>query len=171
MGYIAMQGYVMGFSGSRLYCLHDAALHTVEAPLPAALQCYLQRQDVESAYQVNHQALLQCPVKVVVCPQGFFNLQCCMQVACLGVRESDWQALARAAIQGLRHPEAEAVAGRKHLNDMHMRDVVRRLGQQGAAGLPHAVALADALAALVCATSTIGQKTCVLTNHVLACAG
>lgn len=58
MCFVVMQGYVVGFSGTSLYCLQDAALQTVEAPMSAALQCYLQRQDVDSAYQVPHQIRL-----------------------------------------------------------------------------------------------------------------
>ena len=58
----------------------------------------------------------------------------------------DWQALARGAVQELLQPVR---VGRKRLTDASMQDVIKRLSQQGEAGLPHALALADAIAVQV----------------------
>ena len=162
-----VQGFVVGFSGPSLYCLHDAALRIVEAPLPAALHCFLQKQDVESAYQVSHQTLLLLSCRKGTLLSYSVILWDCMQVACLGVRESDWQALARAAAHGLLHPSTEVLTGQKHFSDVLLRDIIHSLSQQGVAGLPHAIALADAMAALVCAAPTSGQGICIL-SYALA---
>ena len=98
-------------------------------------------------------------------------MRCCMQVACLGIRESDWQALARATAQGLLHPSTEVLTGQKHIGDVLLRDIIHRLSQQGVAGLPHAIVLADAMAAVVCATTTSCRRSCILTFLVVAYAG
>ena len=77
-----------------------------------------------------------------------------MQIACLGVRDVDWQALASAVVQTLQQPDAVGGAlGCEDLSNAAMQEVIRRLSQQGEAGLPHAIALADAMAALVSTTS------------------
>ena len=69
-----MQGYVVGFSGSRLYCLQEAAIQATEAPLSAALHCYLQKHDVDAAYQVTPRSgcFLRCPAGF--CPGGLLSM-------------------------------------------------------------------------------------------------
>ncbi|KAJ8046678.1 hypothetical protein HOLleu_05441 [Holothuria leucospilota] len=68
-----MQGFVVGFTGSKIFCLHVYAMTTVEVPQSAPMYQYLERKQFKDAYRV----------------------------ACLGVTEKDWNALAHEALQGL----------------------------------------------------------------------
>ncbi|XP_071492144.1 intraflagellar transport protein 122 homolog [Diadema antillarum] len=68
-----LQGFVVGFTGSKIFCLHIYAMTTVEVPQSAAMYQYLERKQFKDAYKVS----------------------------CLGVTEKDWTALAHEALQGL----------------------------------------------------------------------
>lgn len=46
-----MQGFVVGFSGSKAYCLHSLAMQTLDVPLAATLQSFVNLGAFETAYQ------------------------------------------------------------------------------------------------------------------------
>ena len=62
-----MTGFVVGFSGSKIFCLHVYSMTTIEVPLSSPMYQYLERGDLALAYDT----------------------------ACLGVTESDWETLGR----------------------------------------------------------------------------
>ena len=69
----ALQGFVVGFKSSKIFCLHYLNMQTIDVPQSASLYRYLEIKDYDKAYNV----------------------------ACLGVTESDWRELALAALQSL----------------------------------------------------------------------
>ncbi|CAK8675911.1 intraflagellar transport protein 122 homolog [Clavelina lepadiformis] len=68
-----LNGFVVGYCGSRIYCLHVHAMKSVEVPQSAPMYQYLDRQMYSQAYQI----------------------------ACLGVTDTDWDNLAQKALEGL----------------------------------------------------------------------
>uniref|UniRef100_H2Z1N2 Intraflagellar transport protein 122 homolog n=1 Tax=Ciona savignyi TaxID=51511 RepID=H2Z1N2_CIOSA len=68
-----MNGFVVGYCGSRIFCLHVHAMRAVDVPQSAPMYQYLDRQMYEEAYQI----------------------------ACLGVTESDWHNLSQKALEDL----------------------------------------------------------------------
>lgn len=68
-----LQGFVVGFKGSKIFCLHFVAMHTIDVPQSASLYRYLEKKDFINAYKI----------------------------ACLGVTENDWRTLAIQALSGL----------------------------------------------------------------------
>ncbi|XP_046555893.1 intraflagellar transport protein 122 homolog [Haliotis rubra] len=68
-----LQGFVVGFSGSKIFCLHVYAMSSVDVPQSAPMYQYLEKKMFKDAYRV----------------------------ACLGVTEGDWEALAHDALEGL----------------------------------------------------------------------
>ncbi|KAK9825902.1 hypothetical protein WJX81_003715 [Elliptochloris bilobata] len=115
-----MQGFVVGFSESRVYCLHQATLQALDVPHSATLAHFLALQDFRGAYQV----------------------------ACLGVTEADWRALGWAAARALQLGVARAAWAR--LRDAPLLEALHRLAAQRAAGLPDAHAAAAVLALQGC---------------------
>ncbi|KAI9105021.1 WD40-repeat-containing domain protein [Phlyctochytrium arcticum] len=109
-----MQGFVVGFKGSHIFCLHVYAMTTVDVPQSASLERYLERKDFEAAYRV----------------------------ACLGVTENDWRKLALNALENLNLEHAEKAF--KRIRDSLYLDLVRNLirAQSDGKALPEA-ALAD----------------------------
>ncbi|CAG0915966.1 unnamed protein product [Notodromas monacha] len=69
----AFPGFVVGFAGSKIFCLYMYNMETIEVPLSAPMYQFLERERFIDAYEV----------------------------ACLGVTESDWQNLGHAALEGL----------------------------------------------------------------------
>ena len=74
----ALQGFVVGFKGSKIFCLHYLNMQTIDVPQSASLYRYLELKDFQRAYQV----------------------------ACLGVTDGDWRELAVAALMALNFPIA-----------------------------------------------------------------
>ena len=73
-----MQGFVVGFAGSKIFCLHVYSMTTIEVPRSSPMYQYLERKEFESAYMTG----------------------------CLGVTESDWGSLGREALDALELPIA-----------------------------------------------------------------
>ncbi|KAM4571964.1 intraflagellar transport protein 122 homolog [Fundulus diaphanus] len=68
-----MQGFIVGYNGSKIFCLHVYSMSAVEVPQSAPMYQYLEKKMFKEAYQI----------------------------ACLGVTDSDWRDLATEALEGL----------------------------------------------------------------------
>uniref|UniRef100_A0A8D3D075 Intraflagellar transport protein 122 homolog n=1 Tax=Scophthalmus maximus TaxID=52904 RepID=A0A8D3D075_SCOMX len=68
-----MQGFVVGYNGSKIFCLHVYSMSAVDVPQSAPMHQYLEKKVFREAYQI----------------------------ACLGVTDSDWRDLATEALEGL----------------------------------------------------------------------
>ncbi|XP_060691773.1 intraflagellar transport protein 122 homolog [Hemiscyllium ocellatum] len=68
-----LQGFVVGYNGSKIFCLHVYAMSAVEVPQSAPMYQYLEKKMYKEAYQI----------------------------ACLGVTENDWRDLAIEALEGM----------------------------------------------------------------------
>ncbi|KAJ3125536.1 hypothetical protein HK101_005920, partial [Irineochytrium annulatum] len=92
-----MQGFVVGFKGSKIFCLHVYAMTTVDVPQSASLDRYLERKEFEMGYNV----------------------------ACLGVTEGDWKRLAGEALEGLNLGVAQRAFAR--LRDLRYIDLIEMI--------------------------------------------
>jgi len=95
-----LQGFVVGFKGSKIFCLHYISMQTIDVPQGASLYRYIEKKDFETAYKV----------------------------ACLGVTEADWRLLALDALQSLRFDIARKAFIR--IRDMKYIDLLNRITQQ-----------------------------------------
>ncbi|KAJ0399949.1 hypothetical protein ATCC90586_002140 [Pythium insidiosum] len=68
-----MQGFVVGFTGSKVFCLNSLAVQTIDVPQSAPLYRYLEQHEFTKAYHVS----------------------------CLGVTEADWRLLAWEALKAM----------------------------------------------------------------------
>lgn len=80
-----LPGFVVGFSGSHIYCLHVHSMTTVEVPQSHSMHQYLKKGEFEGAYRV----------------------------ACLGVTEADWRILATEALEGLNFDVGGGFGGKE----------------------------------------------------------
>uniref|UniRef100_A0A4X2L4L1 Intraflagellar transport protein 122 homolog n=1 Tax=Vombatus ursinus TaxID=29139 RepID=A0A4X2L4L1_VOMUR len=74
-----LQGFVVGYNGSKIFCLHVFSMSAVEVPQSAPMYQYLDRKMYKEAYQI----------------------------ACLGVTDADWRELAMEALEGLEFETAK----------------------------------------------------------------
>ncbi|XP_008073019.1 intraflagellar transport protein 122 homolog isoform X3 [Carlito syrichta] len=74
-----LQGFVVGYNGSKIFCLHAFSMSAVEVPQSAPMYQYLDRKMFKEAYQI----------------------------ACLGVTDTDWRELAMEALEGLEFETAK----------------------------------------------------------------
>ncbi|XP_027558414.1 intraflagellar transport protein 122 homolog isoform X2 [Neopelma chrysocephalum] len=74
-----LQGFVVGYNGSKIFCLHAFSMSAVEVPQSAPMYQYLERKMFQEAYQI----------------------------ACLGVTDADWRELAMEALEGLEFETAK----------------------------------------------------------------
>ncbi|XP_037240978.1 intraflagellar transport protein 122 homolog isoform X3 [Falco rusticolus] len=74
-----LQGFVVGYNGSKIFCLHVFSMSAVEVPQSAPMYQYLERKMFKEAYQI----------------------------ACLGVTDTDWRELAMEALEGLEFETAK----------------------------------------------------------------
>ncbi|RKO92638.1 WD40-repeat-containing domain protein [Blyttiomyces helicus] len=95
-----MQGFVVGFKGSRIFCLHVYAMTTVDVPQSASLDRYLEKKDFKAAYEV----------------------------ACLGVTEGDWRRLAMESLEGLYLDVAKKAFVR--IRELRYIDLIRSIERQ-----------------------------------------
>ncbi|XP_073431059.1 intraflagellar transport protein 122 homolog isoform X1 [Dendrobates tinctorius] len=68
-----LQGFVVGYNGSKIFCLHVYSMSSVDVPQSTPMYQYLERKMFREAYQI----------------------------ACLGVTDLDWRELAMEALEGL----------------------------------------------------------------------
>ncbi|BFZ08413.1 hypothetical protein BsWGS_11452 [Bradybaena similaris] len=101
-----LQGFVVGFSGSKIFCLHVYAMASVDVPQSAPMYQYLEKKMFKDAYKV----------------------------ACLGVTEGDWEALAHEALEGLDFDTAKKsfirIKDLRYLELIHSIEERRRRGEQ-----------------------------------------
>ncbi|KAL0031263.1 hypothetical protein WJX77_012099 [Trebouxia sp. C0004] len=111
-----MQGFVVGFKGSQVFCLHYNSMQALEVPQSASMQGYLAAEDWANAYKA----------------------------ACLGVPDAQWSALGHAALQALQLEVAskafERIKDTGYLRLLHQVEQARKAGQ------PAAILMADVLA-------------------------
>ncbi|XP_013914619.1 PREDICTED: intraflagellar transport protein 122 homolog isoform X2 [Thamnophis sirtalis] len=74
-----LQGFVVGYNGSKIFCLHVFSMTAVEVPQSAPMYQYLERKLFKEAYKI----------------------------ACLGVTDTDWKELAMEALEGLEFETAK----------------------------------------------------------------
>ncbi|XP_053932858.1 intraflagellar transport protein 122 homolog isoform X1 [Cuculus canorus] len=74
-----LQGFVVGYNGSKIFCLHVFSMSAVEVPQSAPMYQYLERKMFKEAYQI----------------------------ACLGVTDTDWKELAMEALEGMEFETAK----------------------------------------------------------------
>lgn len=94
-----MQGFVVGFNGSKVFCLHYVAMQTIDVPQSASLYRYIGIRDWDMAYRV----------------------------ACLGVTDSDWRVLAMAALKVMKLEVARRAFIR--VRDMRYIDLINSIEQ------------------------------------------
>jgi len=101
-----LQGFVVGFKGSKIFCLHYVCMQTIDVPQSASLYRYVERKDYETAYKV----------------------------ACLGVTDSDWRVLATEALRGMNLDVARKsfirVRDVRYINLLTRIEAGRRAGEK-----------------------------------------
>ncbi|XP_075570564.1 intraflagellar transport protein 122 homolog isoform X7 [Pelecanus crispus] len=98
-----LQGFVVGYNGSKIFCLHVFSMSAVEVPQSAPMYQYLERKMFKEAYQI----------------------------ACLGVTDTDWKELAMEALEGLEFETAKKER-KKHgenNNELFLADVYAYQGK------------------------------------------
>ncbi|XP_077972109.1 intraflagellar transport protein 122 homolog [Styela clava] len=101
-----MQGYVVGYCGSRIFCLHIHAMRAVDVPQSAPMYQYLERKMFDEAYKI----------------------------ACLGVTSGDWTNLALHALEGLNFEVSKRAFTRtrdlRYLELIHNIEERQRRGEE-----------------------------------------
>lgn len=92
-----LPGFVVGFKGSKIFCLHYVSMQTIDVPQSPSLFRYLEKKEIDTAYQV----------------------------ACLGVTESDWRQFALVCLSSLRFDLARKAFIR--IRDVKYIDLLNRL--------------------------------------------
>ncbi|CAG0893454.1 unnamed protein product [Cyprideis torosa] len=93
----ALSGFVVGFTGSRIFCLHLYTMESVEIPLSSPMYQFIERKKFDDAFSV----------------------------ACLGVTDGDWMTLAASAMEGLNLKVArKAMTRTKDLVRLELLDSV-----------------------------------------------
>ncbi|XP_068838604.1 intraflagellar transport protein 122 homolog isoform X6 [Capricornis sumatraensis] len=98
-----LQGFVVGYNGSKIFCLHVFSMSAVEVPQSAPMYQYLDRKMFREAYQI----------------------------ACLGVTDTDWRELAMEALEGLEFETAKKERKKRGEtnNDLFLADVFSYQGK------------------------------------------
>ena len=100
-----LQGFVVGFSGSRIYCLHVHSMKPVDVSQSHSMHQYLKKEEYEGAYRV----------------------------ACLGVTDSDWRKLAMEALEGLNFEVAKQSFVR--VRDIRYLDLIHQIQEKERMGM------------------------------------
>uniref|UniRef100_A0A674PJN6 Intraflagellar transport protein 122 homolog n=1 Tax=Takifugu rubripes TaxID=31033 RepID=A0A674PJN6_TAKRU len=98
-----MQGFMVGYNGSKIFCLHVCSMSAVEVPQSAPMYQYLEKKMFKEAYQI----------------------------ACLGVTESDWRDLAIEALEGLDFDTAKKERKKQgeDKNELFLADIMAYQGK------------------------------------------
>ncbi|KAJ3136146.1 hypothetical protein HK100_002072 [Physocladia obscura] len=99
-----MQGFVVGFKGSRIFSLHIYNMTTVDVPQSTSLERYLEKKEFDMGYKV----------------------------ACLGVTENDWRRLAMESLECLSFDVAKKAFIR--LRDSRFLDLLKLIDRMKAEG-------------------------------------
>ena len=92
-----MAGFVVGYTGSKIFCLQSGSMVTVDVPQSASLYRYVEEKDWVMAYRT----------------------------ACLGVTESDWRFLGESALKALNLNVGRAAFVR--LRDMRYLELISHI--------------------------------------------
>lgn len=112
-----MPGHVVGFAGSKVFCLHNTSIKTLDVPQTSHFYRFLDEQAYAEAYAI----------------------------ACLGVTESDWRALALASLKSMDFDIARKAF--VHIREWRYLNLIATLEQQERQNqLDVGVAQADILA-------------------------
>ncbi|XP_010017856.1 PREDICTED: intraflagellar transport protein 122 homolog, partial [Nestor notabilis] len=95
-----LQGFVVGYNGSKIFCLHGFSMSAVEVPQSAPMYQYLERKMFKAAYQI----------------------------ACLGVTDTDWKELAMEALEGLEFETAKKAFTR--VRDLRYLELISSIEEQ-----------------------------------------
>ncbi|KAK6748591.1 hypothetical protein RB195_001298 [Necator americanus] len=101
-----MFGFVVGFSGNKVYCLHIYAMQAIEVPFSNQLYQYIEKKEYQKAYEL----------------------------ACLGVTSEDWEILAKEAIEDLECGIAKKAFAR--VKDYRSLQLVHEIKEMIAANEP-----------------------------------
>lgn len=63
-----MQGFVVGFKGAQVFCLHYNSMQAIEVPQSASMQGYLAAEEWNSAYKVSTLSAVDMTKCVSPCP-------------------------------------------------------------------------------------------------------
>lgn len=99
-----IQGFVVGFKGSRVFCLNGDVITSIDVPQSASLDRYLEKKDFTNAYQI----------------------------ASLGVPESDWKRFAGDALEALEIGVAKRAFMR--MKDLAYLELIRNFERQRESG-------------------------------------
>ncbi|MEW5316653.1 MAG: hypothetical protein WDW38_008010 [Sanguina aurantia] len=111
-----LQGFVVGFKGSKIFCLHYVSMQTIDVPQSASMYRYLERKDFENGYKV----------------------------ACLGVTEADWRQLALEALQAMQLEVARKAFIR--IRDVRYVELVNRTEAGKKQGVAESLLMAEIMA-------------------------
>lgn len=96
----SLEGFVVGFQGSRIFCLTSTKIITVDVPQSASLRRHLDEREYAAAYAI----------------------------ACLGVTSADWKKLGIASMEALQLDVAfNAFSRIKHTKFLYLISELRRL--------------------------------------------
>ncbi|XP_028906907.1 intraflagellar transport protein 122 homolog [Ornithorhynchus anatinus] len=95
-----LQGFVVGYNGSKIFCLHVFSMSAVEVPQSAPMYQYLDRKMFKEAYQI----------------------------ACLGVTETDWKDLAMEALEGMEFETAKKAFTR--VQDLRYLELINNIEER-----------------------------------------
>lgn len=111
-----MQGYVVGFTGSKIFCLKDFTMQAVDVPQSAPMTQYIEKKMFHTAYKV----------------------------ACLGVTNNDWLYLANEALENLNLEVAKSAFTRiRELRYLEFIAQIEERKQSKAAETTNNLILAD----------------------------
>lgn len=116
----SMSTTVIGFQGSKLFCLDGSQLREEDVPLSSTVQQYIGARQWQQAYEV----------------------------ACLGVTQQDWVTLGQAALSNLELDTARKAFVRTQ--DLLMLNLIHRMDIEVKSGVTADVLKAEALAHQVC---------------------
>ncbi|NXK34891.1 IF122 protein, partial [Piprites chloris] len=102
-----LQGFVVGYNGSKIFCLHAFSMSAVEVPQSAPMYQYLERKMFKEAYQI----------------------------ACLGVTDADWRELAMEALEGLEFETAKKAFTR--VRDLRYLELISSIEERKKHGENH----------------------------------
>ncbi|KAM8830455.1 intraflagellar transport protein 122 homolog [Synchiropus picturatus] len=95
-----MQGFMVGYNGSKIFCLHVYSMSAVEVPQSAPMYQYLEKKMFKEAYQI----------------------------ACLGVTDSNWRDLATEALEGLDFDTAKKAFTR--IRDLRYLELINSIEER-----------------------------------------